>query len=151
MMEYWNAVVEFDHTYTGDDTDEGIIEAFAEWHVAVGRSASGRIEAVLSIPSENLKQASLTALSLLSQSSGLPDAVGLNVLRSDEYDKINGLAPVPPLVSVTEAAIILGVTRQRVLQMIHDERLHGIKVGNGWALLRTEIDNRAPAKHNESV
>ncbi|GAA0640365.1 hypothetical protein [Bifidobacterium pullorum] len=54
---------------------------------------------------------------------------------------MNGLAPIPPLVSVTEAAATLGVTRQRVLQMIHEGTV------NGWALSHAEIDNLAAKKY----
>lgn len=59
---------------------------------------------------------------------------------------MNGFEPVPSLVSVTQAAATLGVTRQRVLQMIHEGSVNGIKVGNGWALSRAEIDNIAAKK-----
>lgn len=60
---------------------------------------------------------------------------------------MNGLAPIPPLVSVTEAAATLGVTRQRVLQMIHEGTVNGFRVGNGWALSHAEIDNLAAKKY----
>ncbi|WP_288239903.1 excisionase family DNA-binding protein [uncultured Bifidobacterium sp.] len=49
--------------------------------------------------------------------------------------------------SVTEAAATLGVTRQRVLQMIHEGTVNGFRVGNGWALSHAEIDNLAAKKY----
>lgn len=148
MMEYWNVIIELDHAYADDGVDEDVLDAFAEWHAAIGRTMGNRLEVTLTIPAENLHQAALTALSLLGHFKGLPSARSMSVLRTADFDRRNGLEPVPPLVSVTEAAMSLGITRQRVLQMIHDGALHGIKVGNSWALVRTEIDTMRVAKHN---
>ena len=88
-----------------------------------------------------MRQACIQSIALLNMHDSLPEACRISVMRSSEYDKMNGFTPVPPLVSVSEAAVILNVSRQRVLQLIHDSSLNGIKVGNGWALLRAEVDN----------
>ncbi|BAQ31584.1 helix-turn-helix domain-containing protein [Bifidobacterium scardovii] len=151
MMEYWNVVIEFDHCYADDGVDEDILDAFLDWHAAVAQSPSGRLEVTLSLPAESMRQACLTALSLLADRKSLPEAIQIRVLQSAEFDRLNGFAPVPPMLSVTEAAAVLNISRQRVLQMIHDHSLHGVKVGNGWALVRAEIDSLLAAKHNESI
>ena len=147
-MEYWNAIFEYEHVYADDGVDEDILDVFIDWHPAVGRSLEGRIEATLSIPADNLKQAVRTAMVLISEGDSLPEVCQVNVLRANEYDRRNGLAPIPSLLSVSEAAAILNVSRQRVLQLIHDGKIHGTRVGNGWALYRAEVDNMRAAAHN---
>lgn len=141
MMDYWNVVVEFNHIYQDDDFDDELIDVFADWHVVVGESDSRRVEATVSIPAENLRQACLVVFALLSSHDSFPDVAKLSAMRSSEYDKMHGFTPVPPMLSVTEAAALVGVTRQRILQMIKEGTLHGVKVGNSWALTRAEIDN----------
>ena len=44
-----------------------------------------------------------------------------------------------PLLSVPQAAAILGVTRQRVLQLIHDGRIEARKVGHRWVLAESAV------------
>lgn len=139
-MDYWNVIIEFDHKYGVDDVDEDILEAFAEWHAVVSPAANQHIEATISVTAENMRQACVQSIALLNMHDSLPEACRISVMRSSEYDKMNGFTPVPPLVSVSEAAVILKVSRQRILQLIHDGSLNGVKVGNGWALLRAEVD-----------
>ena len=42
-------------------------------------------------------------------------------------------------VSVTEAAERLGVSRQRVVQLIGDGRLHAVRLGRSWAITEGEL------------
>lgn len=44
--------------------------------------------------------------------------------------------------SITEAAEILGVSRQRVHQMLQAGQLNGHKVGNAWAVYRYSVEGR---------
>lgn len=145
-MEYWNVIIEFDHAFEDDGVDDAILDEFSDWHAVVSPAMNRNVTVTLSIPAENMRQACRQALALLSERDTLPEACRIDVMRSDEYDRMNGLQPVPALVSVTEASRILGVTRQRILQMLHDGTVNGIKVGNGWAMYRTEIDRLAAEK-----
>ena len=43
------------------------------------------------------------------------------------------------LVGTTEAAQMLGVTRQRVNQMVREGKITGVRVGNAWAFDRADI------------
>lgn len=50
-------------------------------------------------------------------------------------------ARIPDLVSVREAALILGISRQAVLKMIDGGRLPGRKVGTaGWVMRRSTVE-----------
>lgn len=149
MMEYWNAIVELTDTFTGRDLDEDLLDRFTDWHGSIGRSANGRLELILSVPAESLRQATLTVLSLFADKE-VDNLSQLRVLTAADFDRENGLQPVPPLVSVTEAAALLNISRQRVLQMINEGKLHGLKVGAGWALTRTEVDNLGAIRDNVS-
>lgn len=50
---------------------------------------------------------------------------------------------IPDLVSVTEAAAILGVTRQAVLLMAGNGQLAGVKVGATWVFRRAMVEDLA--------
>ena len=47
------------------------------------------------------------------------------------------------LLSVTEAAELLGVTRQRVQVMLTTGKLEGVKVGKTWIVYRDSVNRRA--------
>lgn len=147
MMEYWNAIIELTGTFTESTLDEDLLDRFADWHASIGRSINGQLELTLSVPAENLRQATLTVLSLIADEE-VVNPSQLRILTAADFDRENGLQPVPPLLSVTEAAALLNISRQRVLQMIHEGKLHGLKVGAGWALTRTEIDNLGAIRDN---
>lgn len=44
-------------------------------------------------------------------------------------------------VTTKEAAELLGVGRQRIYDLIHDERLEAIKIGRDWLVSRESIEN----------
>ena len=46
------------------------------------------------------------------------------------------------VVSITEAAEMLGISRQRVHAMLQGGQLDGYKVGNAWSVFRASIENR---------
>lgn len=46
------------------------------------------------------------------------------------------------LLSVSEAAEMLGVTRQRVQVMLTKGKLDGVKVGNTWIVYRDSVNKR---------
>lgn len=51
------------------------------------------------------------------------------------------------LLSVTEAAEMLGITRQRVLVLLITGKLEGVKVGNVWIVYRDGVAKRMQDKH----
>jgi excisionase family DNA binding protein len=50
---------------------------------------------------------------------------------------------IPDLVSATEAAEMLGVTRQAVQLMANNGQLPGAKVGNTWVFRRVLVERAA--------
>ena len=51
------------------------------------------------------------------------------------------------LLSATEAAEMLGITRQRVLVLLITGKLEGVKVGNVWIVYRDGVEKRMQDKH----
>ena len=51
------------------------------------------------------------------------------------------------IVSVTEAAKTLGITRSAIVKAAQSGRLKGKKIGHTWALLRRGIESYKVAQH----
>lgn len=146
MTEY-NAILTTDHrAHTPADLDDEIIDRLAAFHPALGFT-TGRLTVTITYPAETLEQATAVALALAGQSlAGLPFTLtGLEVLPTAEFDRRNGLEPVPELLSVTEAAAELGVTPQAVRQRLDSGSVRGVKVGATWVVSRAEVE-RAKAR-----
>ena len=74
------------------------------------------------------------------------DRVGIRqgVLAPDSDDE---RVPTEEIVSVTEAAESLGITRSAVIKAAQSGRIKGKKIGHTWALLRRSVDTYSVAKH----
>lgn len=71
----------------------------------------------------------------------LPDdnqVATLTPMTEPPYDR-----HIPPLVSVTEAADILGMTRQGVLKAANNGQLRGRKAGATWVFRRVLVEREA--------
>jgi excisionase family DNA binding protein len=131
MTEMFNAVAECDAPAAAA---EQLLEALADYSPAVGRSPFARTEVTVSLPATSLRQAVATALRVLGDAVEPHQLLSLEVLTTADFDRRSGLIPVPDLVSVTEAAKALGVSRQAVLQRIESGSLPATRVGRGWAI-----------------
>lgn len=129
---------------TREDLDDFLIVALGAYHPAIARSERGWVEVYITLPAEDLRQAALTGLAVIGAATSHA-VVALEVLTTAEFDARNGLAPVPELVSVTEAAEILGVTRQAILQRIDGGSLPATRVGTSWVLQRGALTPGAAA------
>jgi excisionase family DNA binding protein len=74
------------------------------------------------------------------------DRVGIRqgVLAPDPGD---ARMPVEDIVSVTEAAKSLGITRSAVVKAAHAGRIKGKKIGHTWALLRGSVNSYKVARY----
>lgn len=66
----------------------------------------------------------------------------LHLYDSDGADTALTLPPTE-FVSITDAAEILGVTRQRVHQLLKSGQLHGRQIGEAWMACRYNVEERA--------
>lgn len=119
---------------------EQLLDALPDHHAAVGRSPFGRAEVILTLPAESVRQAATTALALVADAGG--DVIALEVLTTADFDRRLGVdvGHIPELVSVTEAAAALGVTRQAVLQRIESGSLPATRIGTAWAVPRSAVN-----------
>jgi excisionase family DNA binding protein len=128
------------------DVDE-LMDELAEYAVAVGRSARGWLEIGMTVPGVNLRQATATALAVVELAVG-PLALGAKLLlcevtTEDEADARDGFVTLPSLIGTTEAAEILGVSPQRVGQLVNAGQLSAASVGRSLALARYEVEQFA--------
>ncbi len=66
------------------------------------------------------------------------------VLAPNDDDE---LVPIEGIMSVTEAAKDLGISRSAVVKATRAGRLKGKKIGRTWALLRRSVESYVVAKH----
>ena len=136
MATEYNVTAEFDTR--DEDLDEKAVDALAAYHAATGRSDRGRLEVILTIPAEDLVQVVQTAVAITAQAIGVP-ILTVAIAPTEEWDARQGLTPIPELVSVTEAASELGVSRQAVLQRLQSGSLPGRQVGTAWVIPRAAL------------
>lgn len=140
MATSFNARAESTAPFTADEA-ERLLDALADYHPAVGRGLFGHTEVVITLPADSHRQAMLTGYTLLSAAFA-PGAVRLfEVLTTEDFDRrLADLEHIPELVSVTEAAAALGVTRQAVLQRIESGSLPATRIGTAWAVPRSAVN-----------
>ncbi|SNS47617.1 DNA binding domain-containing protein, excisionase family [Geodermatophilus pulveris] len=136
-------------TWRGNPPEElvdRLMDRLADYHVAVGGHA-GRLDVIITYPAETLRQAVVTGLAIVEAAAaevGL-DIIGADVLPTPDFDERYGLQRMPDLLSVTEAAEVMGVSAARVRQLLDAGRLGGVKAGATWVVPRAVAEARAPA------
>lgn len=149
-MRDYNATIEVGHRPDpgGIDPDfaDTILDDLATCSPAISISERGWLEITITLPAESLVDATSSALTYIRMATARGDgkaqypAVSVNVTTTEEYDKRNGLdVQMPDLVSVTEAAEILGVSRQAVLDRIGRHTLPATKVGREYVIRRASL------------
>ena len=124
-----------------DDAVDVLMEAFAAYHPAVGDAPAspGAVRAVITLPAHTLAQAVATATA---QAAQVGDLVGIEVIPTQMWDRREGLkVDDVELVSVTEAATILGLTNQAVRDRITAGTLPGRKIGRNWLVPTAALAN----------
>ncbi len=110
---WFNAYVELNRK----NIDLGkLLDALDGFHPAIGDSPRGWTSARISLQAETLKQATVLALTLVADAGGA-EPIHCEVQIEDEFTARRGFIPVPELVGATEAAELIGVSRQRVQQL----------------------------------
>lgn len=143
-----------------EKTATAILDRLTAYGAAVGFSPSDALSIRLTFTADSVEQASHTAMlvagTALTESwvvdGGLDPAARralqlLEVMTEAEFNAREGFAPVPELVSVTEAAEILGVARQRILQMIDEGKFStATKVGSTTVIARSDVDAKRKSR-----
>ena len=120
---------------------DAILDELTGHHPAVVAGPTGEAEIIITLPADNLTQAITTANTLLTRHAR-HRPIGLEVIPTDLWDKRQGTAPMPELLSVTDAANRLGTTRQAVLQRIETGSIPATKVGPNWIIPAATLTHR---------
>lgn len=144
MTKDYSATVEVAGKIEGVDLDE-LVDQLEPHHGTVGESARGYPFAMITLPANSLQQASASAATIVSTAFGR-EALVIVAMTTEEFDRREDWAEVPELVGVTEAAEILGVTRQRIQERISDGSIQATKVGKGWAIVKSTLRSRPPGR-----
>ena len=135
----FSAHLEFARPKPTAEAAEKVIDAFESFHPASGESTAGRLDVQISVPGETLAQAITIALNA-AQVAGL-EVIKIDAMPEAEFDRRLGLEPLPALVGTSEAAEILGVSRQRIQQLHAGGQLPGQQVGGkSLAFSRAAVD-----------
>ena len=108
------------------------------YHVGSGERDHGHVREVAAVD-EDWEGAAVTSASAFPCSDGTWE---LHLYDADGNDEAITLPPTEFL-SITDAAEVLGVTRQRVHKLLTNGRLHGRKVGEVWTVCRYSVEARA--------
>lgn len=136
-MTSYNVTIELDQAF-GAKSAERAVEALVGFHPAVGGTCRGSTEIVVTVQAERVHAATSAALGLV-QMHDLGEPVAVRTQTTADFDRKLGLTPAPELLSVTEVAAVLGITRSAVLQRIDNGSLAAQKVGSTYAVHRGAI------------
>ena len=136
----YNVIAELDVPFD-EETVDRLIDPIADYGGAVGRSELGRTEVVFTLPADSVRQANTTALAILEQYPWT--LLSLRVLTAADFDRLTDAIELPPLVSVSEAAAELGVSRQSILKSIKSAKLPATRVGDTWVVRESVVQARA--------
>lgn len=135
----WNVIASLDVRAAAAQAEgERLVGELAGFHPAAGVDDVGRLELVVSLPAESARTAAVAGLAVIEAAAGRP-VVAAQVLAAAEFDVRNGAESLPELVGVSEAAELLGVSRQAVLQMVEAGRLPSGRAGKVVVLSRTAV------------
>ena len=135
MPTNYNATITTRHL-TETDIDR-YIEALNTYHVAVSNPRAGEGQIILTIPANTLTQAIQTTQAIATSAGITIDA--LTIETTERFDTLANEIPMPKLISVTEAAQLLKVSRQAILQRITAHTIPATKIGDTWAIPRAAI------------
>lgn len=146
-MKHYTALVEVSKRGNpSPDEVDAVMDRLAGYPVSLSVTPRGYRAARITLPADNLAGASTAALLAVTHGYGLglDGAVSLEVMSESEADLREGSLEVPDLIGATEAAQMLGVSPQRVRQMIEEGKLAAHRIGErSFALVRTEVEATA--------
>lgn len=148
-MTEWTAQIELDVRLTprnGEKLAEDWLPALADYHAGLGSSPTGHVVIVITLPAEKLRQATTTAIAVVQDVTGRT-ATSVRASTSSAFFAAADPEPstLPRLLGVTEAAEILGVSRQAVLQACEEGRYPATRAGKAWVLLASAVEAKAKA------
>jgi excisionase family DNA binding protein len=144
MPHMYNALIEVnERTPLTDSRIDALMDAISDYHGTVSQHPRGWVTLRITLPAENLTQATRTAITLAEHTTQA-SALRCDTMLEEEFDLRNGFDAAPELITVSEAARVLNITRQAVLKQINDGKWKTARrVGRDWTLALSELDTRS--------
>jgi len=149
----YSTLLEYAGVTVNDDLADFLMDDLQSMHVSVGGSPTGNLSVRMTLPAESVEQAlqfgdSVVERSLARWNADLRPVLEVaEILTEAEFDRREGWTHIPDLIGVAEAASLLGVTRQRILQLIDAGRFASVqKVSDRVIVLsRAEVEKHTQA------
>lgn len=130
----WNVTLELSEPEIDDDRADALMDSLADYHPAIGAGYRNRPRVTLTLLAESVRQAVGTAIALIESVAGTTPLY-VEAQPTEDFDVRAGFVAIPSLVSASDAAEYLGVSRVRVNQMIDEGRFPtSQKVGNSYVI-----------------
>lgn len=127
---------------TPDELDD-LMEVLGPFGAAFGMSPRGWLGVRLTVPAEGLRQAAMSATSLVQAADPRLRPLALEVMPEDEWEARQAFAlpwRLSDVIGTNEAADMIGVSRQRVLQMVAEGKLPGLVVGHSYVIPKQSVE-----------
>jgi excisionase family DNA binding protein len=130
-MASYNAILTLARAHPGGELADQVHGSDLDaYHAVTATDDRGRAQIIITVTAENLSQATVTARGAL---AGFDDPVALTVMTTAEYDRADDVI-IPELLTITEAAQRLNITRQAVQRRIDRGTLPARQFGRQWAI-----------------
>jgi hypothetical protein len=144
-MEY-NVRFEFDAPGDAERADH-LVTSLRQFHPAASRSELGRLEVGITVLAEDVGQAAVLSYQTVYNLVRMR-VTAMEILRMEDFDRINGLTPMPELVNAEGAAEILGISAAAVGQKFTAGELPGQRLGKRTlAFSRRDMELIADRRH----
>lgn len=133
---------------TADELEVPIAKLAADGYDPVLGESYGRPSVTVVVPAGSPWNAVDVASDALQVLPGDAVDFALSVLPTEEYERREGTVHLAVVVSVPEAATMLGVGQQRVRQLLDRGKLSGRRVGRDWVVSRASVEERKAAQRD---
>lgn len=120
-----------------------VMDALVDYAGVISRAPDGRTQITITLPAASLRQAITTALSVIDDAIEPAAVTAIEAMTTKEFDARSEaleFQPVPDLVSISEAAAALEVSRQAVHQRIESGSLPATRVGSTWVIPKSTLE-----------
>jgi excisionase family DNA binding protein len=130
---------------TADELEVPIAKLAADGYDPVLGESYTRPSVTIVVQATNPWQAVDAASDALDALPGHAIDFALSVLPTEEHERRTATVHLQVVVSVPEAATMLGVGQQRVRQLLDRGKLSGKRVGRDWVVSRAAVEERKAA------
>jgi hypothetical protein len=124
------------------DTADRVVGQLEGYSPAAAPSEWGFLEVVISILADDIAQAARIGVAVLEQETGLRVRT-IEVMTTGDYDRRDGIEPLPVVMGVPSAAATLGISPQAVHGLIESGALPATRADRAWVLPASAVLKRA--------